>query len=563
MVFSIWRLLRDLIFKENLLRLDKSPKQTLLRDFIAAITVSVMIIPQAMAYAVLGGFPPIYGLYACLVPLLLYPLLGTSPYLSVGPVALVSILLAGGLGLFEQPFSAEYVQLGLLVAILAGLFQCMLALFKLGSLVNFLSHPVLSGFTSAAALIIITSQTSTLLGIKVERSSSIIDMIDRLISSISGLDLMSSVIGVTSLFLILCLKKIRKSFPAALLVVVAMSVLVYFLKLESVRVVGSIPSGLPSFINPITLDTTTIIKVLPLSIVIGLVSFVESMAISKSLGSKHGIYKYDSNRELWALGISKIGGAFFQSIPNTGSFGRSAINESSGAKTGWSSIFASVIIGVSLLLFTKVFSYIPYPVLAALVISAVLKLIDIKEIRHLFSHDKSDFWELSITLLLTLFLGVKVGIISGIILSIIMLLQAVATPHIAVLGKIDDSGIYRNVKRFEQAEVYDDVLIIRYDSDIFFGNAQHFFDTIESELSIRKEVRYLVLDLTSVTQIDSTGIRKFNQLIESLHDHDISIHFAGAKGPLRDRLNDEGLILKVGRDNQHMTIDRAMEEMRS
>ena len=551
-----------MIGKENILRVGKNPGQTLFKDFIAAITVSVMIIPQAMAYAVLGGFPPIYGLYACLVPLLLYPLFGTSPYLSVGPVALVSILLAGGLGLFEQPFSAEYVQLGLLVSILAGVFQCMLASFKLGSLVNFLSHPVLSGFTSAAALIIITSQTSTLLGIEVERSSSIIDMIYRLISSLSGLDLKSSVIGVTSLFLILCLKRIRKSFPAALLVVVAMSVLVYFLKLESVRVVGSIPSGLPSFLNPITLDATTIIKVLPLSIVIGLVSFVESMAIAKSLGSKHGIYRYNSNRELWALGISKIGGAFFQSIPNTGSFGRSAINESAGAKTGWSSIFASIIIGVSLLLFTKVFSYIPYPVLAALVISAVLKLIDLKEIRHLFSHDKSDFWVLAITLVVTLFLGVKAGIISGIILSIIMLLQAVATPHIAILGKIDNAGIYRNVKRFKEAEVHDDILIIRYDSDIFFGNAQHFFNTVESELSVRKDVRYLVLDLTSVIKIDSTGIRKFDQLIESLHDNDVDIHFAGAKGPLRDRLNDEGLILKVGQDNQHMTIDRAIEKIK-
>jgi len=334
------------------------------------------------------------------------------------------------------------------------------------------------------------------------------------------------------------------------------------MKLESVRVVGEIPSGLPSFLNPITLDINTIIKVLPLSIVIGLVSFVESMAIAKSLGSKHGIYKYNSDRELWALGLSKIGGAFFQAIPNTGSFGRSAINESAGAKTGWSSVFAAVITGVGLLLFTEVFSYIPYPVLAALVISAVIKLIDIKEIKHLFSHDRSDFWVLLITLLVTLTLGVRTGIIAGIVLSIIMLLQEVSTPHIAVLGKIDDDGIYRNVKRFKHAEVEDDVLIIRYDNDIFFGNAQHFFDTIESELSTRDATKYLVLDLTSVTKIDSTGIRKFYQLIHNLQENNIRIHFAGAKGPLRDRLKEEGIISTLGQENQHMTIERAMEKIK-
>jgi len=485
-----------LIFKESILILGKSPGQALLKDFIAAITVSVMIIPQAMAYSVLAGFPPIYGLYACLVPLLLYPLFGTSPFLSVGPVALVSILLAGGLCLLAEPFSAKYIQLGLLVALIAGVFQCLLAVFKLGSLVNFLSHPVLSGFTSAAAVIIIASQATTLLGIEVERSSSIIGMCRSLFYKISELDLMSSVIGVVSLVFIIGLKKIRKSLPAALLIVVLMSILVYFLKLESVRVVGEIPSGLPSFLNPITLDVNTIIKVLPLSIVIGLVSFVESMAIAKSLGSKHGVYKYHSDRELWALGLSKIGGAFFQAIPNTGSFGRSAINESAGAKTGWSSIFAAVIIGVGLLLFTEVFSYIPYPVLAALVISAVIKLIDIKEIKHLYSRDKSDFWVLLITLLVTLTLGVRTGIIVGIILSIIMLLKEVSTPHIAVLGKID-----------------------------------------------------------------STGIRKFYQLIHSLHKNNISIHFAGAKGSLRDRLKEEGIIAALGQENQHMTIERAMEKI--
>jgi len=217
-----------------------------------------------------------------------------------------------------------------------------------------------------------------------------------------------------------------------------------------------------------------------------------------------------------------------------------------------------VIVGIGLLFFTKVFSYIPYPVLAALIISAVMKLIDFNVIKHLFSHDRSDFGVLLFTLLMTLFLGVRVGIMSGIILSIIMLLREVATPHIAILGKINDDGIYRNIKRFEEAEVEEDVLIIRYDNDIFFGNAEHFFDTVESELSIRPKTKHIILDLTSVTKIDSTGIIKFHQLIDILKNNDIDVRLAGAKGPLRDRLKSEGVISKIGSDHQNMTIDRAM-----
>jgi len=546
------------IFKNGILHPGAQPGKSLGNDLIAALTVAVMIIPQCMAYSVLAGFPPIYGLYACLVPLILYPIFGTSPYLSVGPVALVSILLAGGLCLYAKPFTEEYIRLGLVVSLLAGLFQVLLAAFKMGSLVNFLSHPVLSGFTSAAAIIIIMSQIPSLLGIEVERSASIVGIVKNLFSNLGKIESTSALVGCGSLAVIVLLKKIRKKFPGALLVVILSSLAVYLLNLNSVRIVGDIPSGLPSFYNPVKLDYKELWMLVPLSIVIGLVSFVESMAIAKSLGSKNGIYKYHSNQELLALGASKIGGAFFLAIPNTGSFGRSALNESSGAKSGWSSIFASVIVGIGLLFFTKVFSYIPYPVLAALIISAVMKLIDFNVIKHLFSHDRSDFGVLLFTLLMTLFLGVRVGIMSGIILSIIMLLREVATPHIAILGKINDDGIYRNIKRFEEAEVEEDVLIIRYDNDIFFGNAEHFFDTVESELSIRPKTKHIILDLTSVTKIDSTGIIKFHQLIDILKNNDIDVRLAGAKGPLRDRLKSEGVISKIGSDHQNMTIDRAM-----
>lgn len=525
------------------------------------MTVVIMIIPQAMAYSVLAGFPAVYGLYTCLIPLVLYPFFGSSPYLSVGPVAIISVLLAAGLCRIAVPMTQEYIILGLFVAFLAGCVQLLLAMFRLGSLSNFLSNPVLSGFISAAAIIIIASQLDELLGIKVERSSSIFGLFRNLFSHIQDSQLVSTIVGVASIILILLIKKIKRSLPAAMIVVIVMSAVVYFFELD-VLLVGSIPAGLPSLVWPVVMDADVFIKVIPLAVVIGLVSFVESMAIAKSLGSKHGVYTISANQELLALGITKVAGAFFQAIPNTASFTRSAINESAGAQTGWSSIFAALIVGGSLMLFTGLFSYIPYPVLAAIVIAAVYKLIDYKEIKHLFSHDKSDFGVLVFTLGMTLLAGVQTGIISGIILSIIMLLREVATPHIAVLGKIDDTGIYKNIERFDDAEVQDEVLIVRYDDDIFFGNAEHFFQTIKKELSLRPNTIYLILDLSSVNHIDSTGIKKFHQLIDNLHNHKIEIHLSGAKGPLRDRLRKEGIIEILGADHQNMTIEKSMEQIR-
>jgi len=530
-------------------------------DFIAALTVAVLIIPQGMAYSVLAGLPPIYGLYACLVPLLIYPFFGSSPFLSVGPVALVSVLLLGSLCLFAEPMSPEYIQLAIIVSLMAGIMQILLSVFKMGFLVNFLSHPVISGFTSAAAFIIIISQLKHFFGVELERSTGVMNNVTGLFQNIAKCDFSALSLSAGSLIGIIVLKKIWKPFPSALFFIILGSCAVYFLKLDTVNIIGEVPSGLPSFNIPMPTDFSIIPKLIPLSIVICLISFIESLAISKSLSAKHDGYPIDPDQELLALGLAKVGGAFFQAFPNTGSFSRSAINESSGAKSGWSSIIAALLIALSVLFLTKLFYYIPYPVLAGIIIAAVMHLIDIKTAKHLYHSDRNDFYVLASTFFFTLGLGVQLGIIIGIILSMLIIIKRTARPHTAVLGKIDDDGNYRNIERFNKAETDEDILILRYDDEIFFGNAEHFFNTVLAEFRSRPEVETIVLDLSSVSNIDSTGIIQFKILVELLHKNHIDLHLSGLKGPVRDRLQLEGIYEMVGLDNIHLSIEHTMEKV--
>lgn len=532
-------------------------------DFIAALTVAIMIIPQGMAYAHLAGFPPIYGLYTCLTPLLIYPLVGKSPFLSVGPTAIVSILVLGGLCGFAPTYSQEYITMGLFVALLAGLFQCIMAILRLGFLVNFLSHPVISGFTSAAAVIIIVSQLKYFFGIDIERTNTVVDCCQKLCLNISDANIHTMLICGLSMLGIIILKKIVKSFPGALLMILIMSFIVFHFNLKDVKIIGEVPSGLPGISNPLLLDKDIMLKLIPLSLVIALISFVESLAIMKSLGLKNGMYTVEANKELLGLGLAKVVGAFFQAIPNTGSFSRSAINESCGAKSGWSSIIAAILIALSLLFLTQWFHYIPYAVLAAIIITAVAKLIDIKEAVHLFKTDKSDFCVLAITFLMTLTFGVQIGIISGIILSLTLIIHKVSKPELAVLGRVDEMGIYKNVKRFGEAQTDEQILILRYDDDVFFGNAEHFYNSITSEINKRSNTRILVLDLSSVSNIDSTGVQQFILLIETLRKNEIEIHITGPKGPLRDRLKSEKVYQEIGEENIHLTIEKSMQTIYS
>lgn len=521
-----------------------------------------MAIPQGMAYAVLAGVPPIYGLYTFVIPLLIYPLFSSSKYMSVGPTAIVAIIMVTGLCDKASVMSAEFIQLSIMVSLMAGIIQMGMSFLKMGFLVNFLSHPVLKGFTSAAGVIIIIGQLKYALGVQIERTQNLLGTITELIKNIQSSSIPAIGLFVCSLIGILFFKKIKKAFPAALIFIVIGSLLVFILKLEAeVPIIGDVPSGLPSVINPLVLDSAVFISLLPLAGVISFISFVESLAIAKSLDGKEGKYEVDANKELLGLGMAKFIGAFFQAIPSTGSFSRSALNDDSGAKTGLSSIIAACLIGISLLLFTKAFYYIPYAVLAAIIIGAVYKLIDYKTAVHLYNTDRGDFWVMIITFLVTLSFGVLTGITTGIALSLLLILRKVSAPHYAVLGKIDESGIYKNVNRFEEAIVNDEILIIRYDDDIFFGNAIHFFDSILSEIENMPSAKILILDMSSISNIDSTGIIQLRILIQELNSNSMSLHIAGPKGPLRDRLQSEGIYDLIGIQNIHLTIAKTMQAL--
>lgn len=531
-------------------------------DLLAGLTVAVMVIPQGMAYALLSGLPPIYGLYAALVPLFIYPFFGSSHHLSVGPVALVSILVLSGLTVLAEPMSTEYIELAILTSLVAGAIQVMLSLLRLGFLVNFLSQPVISGFTSAAAFIIAFSQFKHLLGIPMERTSNVITMAEELIYKIDLTNPYTLLVGLLALFMILWIRRIKQSIPAALFAVILGIVLVYAFGLQNygVSIVEGVPEGLPAFSFPaITYDN--VIKVLPLSLIICLISFIESLAIAKTLSAKNNNYPISANQELFGLGIAKVAGAFFQAFPNTGSFTRSAINEQAGAKTGLASVWTAFMVGLTLLFFTGFFYYLPYCILASIVIAAVISLVDYEEAIFLFKKDKKDFSVMMLTFFVTLFIGIQEGVIAGVILSLIFILYKTSRPHYAELGKLPESAIYKNVNRFIEAETDEEYLIIRYDADIFFANAEHFYESVLAEARKKKQLKCVILDASAIGNIDSTGVKQLKLLQEALSKANIDFLITGLKGPMRDTFNKYKLYDLFPKNKQFLNIDVAVSSM--
>jgi len=541
-----------------------STAKTLGGDLFAGLTVAIMVIPQGMAYAMLAGLPPIYGLYAALVPVLIYPLFGTSRQLSVGPVALVSILVLAGLSKLADPGTPEFIELALLTAFIAGMIQIVLAMFKMGFLANFLSEPVISGFTAAAAIIIGVSQLKYLLGVEVARSTVILDMVKGLIAALGDTNILSLITGVVGIVIILGIRKIRKSLPAALIAVIVTGVLVSVLDWQSqgVQVVGEVKQGLPAF-QLVALDIDKILAILPLAGIICIISFIESLAIAKAIAARHRDSHVDANKELFALGLAKVLGSFFLAYPNTGSFTRSAINDEAGAKTGLSSIFAGLVVVITLLFLTPLFYYLPKPVLASIVLAAVVGLIDIPYVLNLYKIDRRDFYVFMTTFVLTLLLGVQQGVFAGVALSVLLVLYKTSRPHYAVLGQLEGTNTYRNISRYEDSKLNKDYLIIRYDVDIYFGNAEHFYDTIMKEVSNYPDVKYVIVHMTGIGSIDSTGLHRLDLLIDSLQEEKVVLLLAGVRGIVRDLLVKSGLQAKVGARHCYLTVQDAIEGSQS
>ena len=534
-------------------------------DLLAGITVWVMLIPQGMAYAMLAGLPPIYGLYAGIVPLLLYAFFGTSPQLSVGPVALVSLLVLAGISPFAERGSEVFIQLAITTALIAGIIQILLGIFKLGFLVNFLSHPVISGFTSAAAFIIGFSQLGKLFGLEITRSNYVHQIVSQIIEKATEIHWLTFAIGIIGLAIMIFLKKWNRKLPGALIIVLIGTGLVFLLQLDGqgVAIVGEVPKGLPSFQLP-RWNWQEIQDLLPLSLTICLISFIESLAIAKTIEGQHKNYKVSPNQELIALGLAKIVGAFFAAFPTTGSFTRSAINNEAGARTGISSIITAFLMGLTLLVLTPLFYFLPEAILAAIVLAAVIGLINIREAIDLWHHDRRDFLMLLTTFLGTLVLGIQAGILAGMALSLIVFVYKNSVPHFAVLGKLPTSPLYKNITRFPDATQRDDILIVRFDAQLYFGNANYFKETLTSLINEKGDpLQLFILDASSIHDIDSSGLHAFKDVLDLLEQKQIQFYLSGAIGPVRDILKQTGLMERIGTDCQFLRIHDAMEAFAS
>ncbi len=531
-------------------------------DLLAGLTVAIMLIPQGMAYALLAGLPPIYGLYAGIVPLLIYAFFGTSRQLSVGPTALMSLLVMAGIGQFAAVGSSEFIALAVIAALIAGIIQILLGVFRLGFLVNFLSHPVTTGFTSAAAFIIAISQLGNLLGLDLIRSNKVHYILLQAVEQVQNTNWLTFIIGVGGILLMMITKRIHKKLPHALIVVVISTLLVwgFRLDLQGVATAGEVPAGLPAFMIP-KFSMQTFIDLLPVAFAISLISFIESMAIAKTIASKHKSYRVIPDQELIALGISKVGGAFFQSFPTTGSFTRSAINDEAGAKTGISSIFSAILIAIILLFLTPLFFYLPKATLAAIIVMAVGGLIDLREAKYLWQNDRKDFLTLLVTFIITLAVGIQQGVLAGVILSVAQIIYQNSKPNFAVLGKLPGSNYFRNIERFPNASSPSNALIFRFDSQLYFGNAEYFRAQIEQLVDQHSpKLQCLIIDASSITDIDSSGVHILKDIIDLLHTRSIRFCFADAIGPVRDILYKTGLMELIGSQNHFMHVSDAIDD---
>ncbi len=540
--------------------LPKYNRQMLTGDLSAGLTVGVMLIPQGMAYSMLAGLPPIYGLYASTVPLLLYAMFGTSRQLAVGPVAMVALLIASGVGQLAPTGSPEFISLAIVLSLMVGVIQLALGVFRLGFLVNFLSHPVISGFTSAAALIIGLNQLKHLLGLDISRSNHIHAILISAVSQITQVHVATLLLGVGGIATILLVKRYSKAIPGPLVAVVAGILAVYTLGLNSqgVQIVGAVPDGFPMPAWP-AFTMANLSALMPTALTIGLVGFMESIAVAKAIQARHKNYQVSANQELIGLGLANIGGALFRAFPTTGGFSRTAVNDQAGAKSGMASIFSAVLIILTLLFLTPLFYFLPKAILASVIMVAVFGLIDFKEAIHLWQTDRKDFAMLLVTFLATLWFGIEQGIALGVVLSLALVLYRSSYPHMAVLGQIPNTNIYRNLKRFPEAIVRPDVAILRFDAQLFFANLTHFKDEADQLVASKPDLKLFIVSAEAINALDSSAVHMLKDFVANLQGAGVQLAFSAVKGPVRDILHKNGIVDLIGAHNFFVTTAHAVE----
>ncbi|MEX1216675.1 SulP family inorganic anion transporter [Saccharospirillum sp.] len=534
-------------------------------DLIAGITVTMMLIPQAMSYAMLAGLPPYIGLYASVMPLLVYALFGTSRQLAVGPVAMVALLVSSGVGALAPIGSEQYIAMAILLALMVGVIQFLMGAFRLGFVTNFMSHPVISGFTSAAALIIGFSQLKHLVGLPLPRTENIAETLWLTLTQVNAMDPIALAIGVGGIVLLLGLKRISSLLPGAMIAVAIATLVVWGFNLDEtagVSIVGQVPAGFPEFSIP-TLSWTSIVSLLPIALTISIVGFIESIAVAKKIASEKR-YEIDANKELVGLGLANIVGSMFKAMPVAGGFGRTAVNRNAGANTGLAAVITAVLIGVALVFLTPLFYYIPNAILASVIMVAVFGLIDVHEVKHLWKVKRDDLGLLIFTFVATLALGVKYGIFLSVGLSMVWFVIKTTRPHYAVLGKLPETDQYRNVKRHELAETTPNVLALRFDAQFYYGNVSFLKDTVKrEEARMVSPLKALVLDASAVNQLDSSADTALHELLRDYRIRNVDLFFSHVKGPVMEVMKRSGFVQSLGEDHFFLTTDEAVQAARA
>lgn len=530
-------------------------------DLVAGITVGIILIPQGIAYALIAGLPPIYGLYCALVPQVMYAIFGSSRQVAIGPVAMDSLIVATGVSTLALAGSESYISIAILLALMVGTIQFILGVFSLGFIVNFLSKPVITGFTSAVALIIGLNQFRNLFGVDFFQSDQIQYIIIDIWEQFSTYNAHTTIIGLLSVITIIIFRRINKKIPNALIVVVLGILTMKFFgtSFNDVSIVKEIPSGLPFFGVP-EFQIDQMKELLPIALTLVMVGFLETISIGKSLEAKQDEYRIRPNQELIALGLSNIAGSFFKAYPSTSSFSRSAINQESGAKTGMAALISVVMVVITLLFLTPLFYFLPKTVLAAIIIVAVFNLINFKEASYLWQANKLDFWLMMSTFLATLMLGIEYGIVVGVGLSLIILIYRTSKPYVTELGKVPNSNFYRNKNRFEEVIIEEDILIFRFDAQLFYANSSYFRDNLDDMVAKKgSALKLIVLDAESINRVDSTGVEMLKERIRFYQKKDVKFYFAGVKGPVRDDLFKCGILDIIDINHFFMRANQAVK----
>jgi sulfate permease, SulP family len=535
-------------------------RATFTGDLVAALIVSVMLIPQSLAYALLAGLPPEAGLYASVAPLLLYAVFGSSRVLAVGPVAVVSLMTAAAVGEHAAPGSAAYWPVAITLAFLSGAMLLAMGLLRLGFIANFLSHPVISGFITASALLIAASQLKTLMGVQAQ-GHHFADLMLDLARQAPHTDLRTLTVGVLATAFLFWVRKhlkpllarcglpaqaadfVAKAGPVAAIAVTTLLAWAWGWQAQGMKVVGAIPQGLPPLTAP-RWDLSLWRELAVPALLISVVGFVESVSVAQTLAAKRR-QRIVPDQELVALGASNLGAAFTGGFPVTGGFARSVVNFDAGAQTPAAGVFTAIGILLATLLLTPALYHLPQATLAATIIVAVLSLTDFGILRRTWAFSKPDFAAVAATLVSTLALGVETGLLVGVGVSLGLYLWRTSRPHIATVGLVPGTEHFRNVLR-HTVRTSPTLLSLRVDENLYFANARALEDHVNQAVANQPDLRHVVLQCSAINDIDASALESLEAIAQRLHDAGITLHLSEVKGPVMDRLQRTDLLGHLG-----------------